>query len=153
MKKFFTAIITVALISLFSACTTFQAEGLAVTRPGENDVFLGTFNRSVMVNEFLGTPGGTNLFNISANAMKAAATDLVWAEVTKLGGNAARDVEITYSANLFHYILNQLTWGIWAPAKINVKGTVIRTSSASNITATNAQVNNAVQNAISETNQ
>lgn len=111
----------------FSACRTFRADGLAFYDFGGVEYeSLGTFSDSATVHEFLGVSGGPNLFNISSDAMKDKVTAIIWKEVQKKGGNAARNITITYRITPLQTCCNGLTGSIWAPATIVVKGEAIR---------------------------
>lgn len=125
------------LVLLLAGCTTFKAEGLSFMPPDDGLQVVGTFEEKVTVHKFLGNPGGLNLFNITSNATVNALTGEVWNAVHKAGGTGAVDVKVKYSANVLHYLANSITFGIWAPAKITVSGTIVRKSGAS-LTRTDA---------------
>lgn len=111
----------------FTSCTTFKASNLAVMPNDPSSmVMLGHFERNVLVSEFLGSSGGSNLFNLSADAMEEKLTDLVWSEINKQGGNGAINVEIEYEAGFLDILANYITSGIWAPAHLKISGNVIR---------------------------
>ncbi len=128
-------LITIAL----TACTTFRAGGLAFSPMADNVEVLGTFSKSKTVHEFLGTPAGANLFNISAATMSDKVSGIIWKEILAKGGNGARNITISYSAGPLAYLANVITFGIWAPAKLKIKGEVIKTGSQNvNIDTTTA---------------
>jgi hypothetical protein len=87
---------------------------------------LGDFSTRVNINKFLGTSGGTNVFNLSANATSGPIRDAIDAEIRKKGGTAAINVSIKYGSNPFQWFLNYLTLNIWAPSTATITGTVIR---------------------------
>ena len=128
LKKIITAFAALALLALFAGCTTFRADGLAYMSSTSGMEVLGHFEESTTVYEFLGTPGGENLFNITAEAMKDKADEIITREITKQGGDAAINVQIVYKAGFLNYLLNWLTWDIVAPAKLYVKGDVVKLS-------------------------
>lgn len=128
LKKRIIVLVGLVATLTLTACTTFKAEGLAFAAFDDVEV-LGTFSERETVNEFFGTPGGTNLLNITSEAMNAKITSIIWNEIQKRGGNAARNITITYSAGLPARIVNAFTFGIWAPAALRVEGEVIRTNS------------------------
>ena len=115
-----------AVVMVLVGCTTFKAEGLAFMPMDDDMKVVGNFEDSVMVHKFLGTSGGTNLFNISSDATKGALTDVVWKNIRNFGGTGAVNVKITYGSNVLHWFLNGLTGNIWAPAEITVSGTVVK---------------------------
>ncbi|MFQ3619920.1 MAG: hypothetical protein SNJ78_03135 [Spirochaetales bacterium] len=128
MKKisfFITSAVTI--IFLFS-CTTFKFEGAQVTKsiPSYNTV--GTFDVTIKVHEFLGSSGGVNLLNITAEAMDTKIYDTIQREIQKYTGDAAVNVSIEYKAGFIDLLLNGLTFGIYAPATAHIKGTVVKYS-------------------------
>jgi hypothetical protein len=129
MKKIINLMFVAIATLLLSSCVTFKAEGLTYITDVSNAEVLGTFSESKYVNEFLGTPGGSNLFNITSTAMSDKITAIIWKEIQKKGGNGAKDITITYSSTLLSHIANYITVGIWAPAKLKITGTVILTHS------------------------
>ena len=117
------------MISSLSSCTTFKAEGLTFSSFDSDVLVLGKFSESRTVHELFGTPGGANLLNITSTAMSDKVSGIIWKEIQNKGGNAARNITITYSAGPLAYIANAITFGIWAPAKLNITGDIIKTSS------------------------
>lgn len=117
--------LAVAVVMLVG-CTTFKADGLALMPMPENMQVVGNFEDTVMVHKFLGTSGGTNLFNITSDATEGALNDIAWKNIRNMGGTGAVNVQVTYGSNILHWFLNGLTGNIWAPAKITVSGTVVR---------------------------
>ena len=135
----------VVVVVLLVGCTTFKANGLSFM-PVDNDLqVVGTFKDSVMVHKFLGTSGGTNLFNISSGATVDKLSAAVWKHIQSMGGTGATNVSITYGSNILHWFLNGLTWGIWAPAKITISGTVVRDN---NTSMSHGEIQQMVQNAL-----
>ena len=129
MKNFKAKMFVIACFDClaFSACKTFKADGLAFySFDGVTYESLGNFSDSATVHEFLGVSGGPNFFNISADAMKDKITSMIWKEIQKKGGNAARNITITYRVTPLQTCFNGLTSSIWAPATVTVKGDVIR---------------------------
>lgn len=109
----------------FTSCMSFKATDLAVMRQNNSMKMLGHFKTTVLVNEFLGTSGGANLFNITADVMDDKISDIVWKEINKKGGNGAINIEIKYNATFLDMIANSITSAIWAPAHLNISGDVI----------------------------
>lgn len=124
MKKIFLLLI-VGLTLTFSSCMSFKATDLAVLRQDSSMKLLGHFHTTVLVHEFLGSSGGANLFNITADAMNDKISDIVWKEINKKGGNGALNIEIEYSATFLDMIANSITETIWAPAHLTISGDVI----------------------------
>lgn len=131
---------------VFTSCTTFRAEGLAFSPMTDNVEVLGTFSKSKTVHEFLGTPGGANLFNISAATMSDKVSGIIWKEILEKGGNGARNITISYSAGPLAYLANTITFGIWAPAKLKISGEVIRTGTQT----ANVDTTKAIESAVTE---
>lgn len=114
------------VVMMLAGCTTFKADGLAFMPMPDDMQVVGNFEDTVMVHKFLGTSGGTNLFNLTSDATKGALTDLAWKNIRNMGGTGAVNVQVTYGSNVLHWFLNNLTGRIWAPAKITVSGTVVK---------------------------
>ncbi|MEM5948030.1 hypothetical protein WKV44_05700 [Spirochaetia bacterium 38H-sp] len=87
---------------------------------------MGEFDITVKVNEFLGNSGGTNLLNLSADAMDTAIYDAIQREIQKYTGDAAVNVIIEYKAEFLDLLLNNFTFGIYAPATAHVTGTIVK---------------------------
>jgi hypothetical protein len=127
MKNKLFLIVLAACIGIgLMACTTFQASGLQVGMSTSGTEILGDFSTRVYVNKFLGTSGGTNLFNLSANATSGPVRDAIDAEIRKKGGTAAINISVKYGSNPLQWFLNYLTFNIWAPSTVVITGTVIR---------------------------
>ena len=125
-NKLFLLVLVVSIGIGFTACTTFRADGFQVGLNTSGVEILGDFTTNVRVNEFLGASGGSNLFNLSADAMSGPIRSAIDNEVRKLGGTAAINISITYKVGPLQAIANVLTGSIWAPATAVIKGTVIR---------------------------
>lgn len=138
------------VVMVLAGCTTFKANGLAFMPMPDDMQVVGDFEDSVWVHKFLGTSGGSNLFNITSDATKGALTDVVWKNIRNLGGTGAVNVQVTYGSHLGHWFLNSLTGNIWAPAKITVSGTVVRER---NQQMSRQQVEEAVQVALNSAAQ
>ncbi len=119
------ALLLLVAVALTS-CTTFQMSGAQVTKEIPSYSAVGDFDISIKVNEFLGSAGGANLLNVSADAMDTEIYDAIQREIQKYTGDAAVNVEIRYEASVVDLILNGLTWGLYAPATAHVSGVVIK---------------------------
>lgn len=119
------AILAIVLVVMMS-CTTATYSGLQMTKDMDSFVVIKDFETSVTVSEFLGSPGGVNLFNITADAMDDPVFDAVQKEIQKLGGDAAVNITIVQEATLFNMILTSITGGIYAPCTVHVSGTVVK---------------------------
>ena len=125
-NKLFLFVLAVSIGISFVACTTFQASGLQMGMSTSGTENLGNFSTKVYINKFLGQSGGTNLFNLSANATSGPIRDAIDKEIQKKGGTAAINVSIKYGSNPIQWILNYITLNIWAPSTATVSGTIIR---------------------------
>lgn len=125
MKKMGLILLSVLFMAVLASCTTFSARGLSSYTPKDYEV-LGQFEESVTVNRFVGSPGGASLFNILEDAPGDAADKLIRKEIQKLGGSGAINIEIKYEAVFWNMLVNSITGGLWAPAKLTISGTVIR---------------------------
>jgi len=126
MKK--TVLITgIVLMVLFAAsCTTFQLSGIQMNEEMPSYQTVGEFETSVMVNEFIGSSGGTNLVNATATAMDNPIYDAVRREINKYSGDAAVNVTVKYEATFVDLLLNGFTFGLYAPAHAKIEGTVVK---------------------------
>lgn len=128
MHKYILRVFALLLVISVLSCTTFQFSGAQVTKtiPSYNSV--GTFDVTVKVHEFLGSSGGTNLFNITADSMDTKIYDTIQREIQKYTGDAAVNITIEYKASFIDLLLNGITFGIYAPATARIKGTVVKYS-------------------------
>lgn len=99
-------------------------ENMAVVNANNANV-IGHFTRTVTVNKFLGSSGGSNLFNLTSEAGKDLVYETTMAEVMKKGGKSAINVKVEYSASFINILLNGLTQSIWAPSTITISGDII----------------------------
>jgi hypothetical protein len=109
-----------------NACTTFKASGLATVPKGQKYDVAGTFHTSVWVNQFLGSSGGTKLFNVTADATDGPVFDAIQREIDKLGGTAAINLTIENKPSFGAFLLNSLTCGLYAPTRVEISGTIIK---------------------------
>ena len=114
------------LIGAIVSCTTFKITDVQIAKERQEYESLGVFNVTVNVHEFIGSAGGTNLFNATAENMNPEIYDAVQREITKLGGDAAVDVTIEYKATFVDMLLNYVTASIYAPAHAIITGTVVK---------------------------
>ncbi len=121
-------ILLAALAFAVAGCTTFKFSGAQVTTQLPAYTSVGTFDVRVWVNEFLGSSGGANLFNLSADAMDTPIYDAIQREIHKYSGDAAVNVTIEYQASFVDILLNAVTSGIYAPAEAHITGTVVKYS-------------------------
>ena len=129
MKYIFKVLTTCALILLvFISCTTFKLSGAQVTKTIPSYTTVGTFDVTVKVHEFLGNSGGANLLNITADAMDTKIYDTIQREIQKYTGDAAVNITIDYEASFIDILLNNITFGIYAPATARLKGTIVKYS-------------------------
>lgn len=122
-KLFFIAL---AVCIVFGACTTFQATGLQFGVSTKGTEILGDFSTKIWTHKFLGQSGGTNLFNISSGVTSGPIKNAIDKEIQKKGGTAAVNITIKYGSNPIQWILNNITFNIWAPATVTITRTVIK---------------------------
>lgn len=118
------ALILFAVLAV-AGCTTFQLSGVNVVEDMPSMEPIGDFETSVKVHEFIGGSGGTNLFNVTADAMDNEIYDAIRREVERRSGDAAINVTVKYEAKFLDLLLNGITFGIYAPATATVSGTVV----------------------------
>ncbi len=123
-KSVFVLLIVLAVV--LSSCTTFKLSGTQVTKEIPSYTAVGKFDISITVNEFLGSPGGMNLGNISADAMDTKIYDAIQREIQKYTGDAAVNIVIEYKATLMNIFASALTLGIYTPATAHITGTIVK---------------------------
>ena len=126
MKKALTITGMVLLVLFVASCTTFQLSGIQMNEEMPSYQTVGEFETTVMVNEFLGSSGGSNILNVTATEMDNPIYDAVRREINKYSGDAAVNVTVTYEATFVDMLLNGFTFGLYAPAHAKIKGTVVK---------------------------
>jgi hypothetical protein len=113
-------------IAILASCTTFKASGLSYDLKAPKTTSLGDFKVEVWVNEFLGSSGGANLFNITADATEGPVKDAIQKEIKDRNGDAAINVTIEHQASFVDILLNVVTSSIYAPGMVIVTGTIVK---------------------------
>ena len=111
---------------VLASCMTFKASGLSVMPADSKYQVLGSFTTTVWVNEFLGSPGGAKLLNITADATDPLVAAAIDREIKAKGGTAAVEVTIVHRASFFNLLLAAVTAGIYAPSVVEISGTVVK---------------------------
>lgn len=120
------ALLVISMVLLLGSCTTFKVSGLQITKDMPSYDTVGEFDITVKVMEFLGSPGGANLLNVSAENMDTEIYDAIQREIDKFSGDAAVNVEIEYIATPGGILVNGLTASILAPAQAHVTGVIVK---------------------------
>ena len=121
MKKF--GLLIVAVLFTVS-CTTASFQGMQMTRETPAFNVVGEFERTLSQHGIIGGWSGGSLVKLSDNDERIFS--IISDEIQKKGGDAAIDVTIEYGAGFVNLLLNAVTWGIYNPGKIVIKGTVIK---------------------------
>ena len=108
------------------SCTSFKLSGIQIASNIPSYQTVGEFEIDVKVTEFLGFSGGTNLFNVSADAMDEKIHDAIQREIQKYTADAAVNVTVEYQATAINIILNTITGTIIAPATAKVTGVLVK---------------------------
>jgi hypothetical protein len=111
---------------MFSSCSTFQASGLQMGARNSKYQVLGDFRTKIWVHKFLGQSGGNTLFNITSDISEGVIQRTITREIQARGGTAAINISLKWGSNPIQWILNGITWNIWAPTTLTVSGTVIK---------------------------
>ena len=119
-------ILLIVLAVVLSSCTTFKLSGAQVTREIPAYDTVGTFDITVKVNEFLGSPGGANFLNVTADAMDTEIYDAIQREIQKYTGDAAVNVVIEYKAEFIDMLFAGFTGGLYAPATAHISGVIVK---------------------------
>lgn len=126
MKKMVRFLAIAAVVLLVASCTTFKMSGVQQNENMPSYQTVGEFETTVMVNEFLGSPGGTNLFNVTADNMDNEIYDAIRREIQKYSGDAAVNVTVEYQATFVDILLTGITSGIYAPAHAKISGAIVK---------------------------
>jgi len=126
MKNAMRVLGIVLVILMAASCTTFKFDGAQVNREAPKYTMVGSFDINVKVTELLGSPGGANLLNVTAENMDTPIYEAIQKEITKQGGDAAVNVCIEYKAEFIDFLLSGITFGIYTPATAHITGSVVR---------------------------
>jgi hypothetical protein len=126
MKQTFRTIGILVAVGLVVSCTTFQVSGVQMNKETSSYQEVRQFEKKVVVHEFLGSSGGTNLFNVTATDMDKEILDAIRLEIELYSGDAAVNVTIKYEATFIDLLLNGITCGIYAPAHATISGTIVK---------------------------
>src|SRR5208337_5132999 len=116
----------VVAIALLASCTTFKASGLSYSLKAPKTTVLGDFKVELWVNEFLGSPAGAKLFNITADATEGPVKDAIQNAIRDKGGDAAINVTIEHQASFVDILLTAVTGEIYAPGTVIISGTIVK---------------------------
>jgi hypothetical protein len=111
---------------LFASCTTFKASGLSVVPSDQSYTVIGDFHTQVWVHEFLGSPAGVKLFNITATNTEDPIKAAIAKAVKVKGGTGAINITIVHEASFPDILLSWITWTIYSPGNVKISGTVIK---------------------------
>ncbi|AHC14832.1 hypothetical protein [Salinispira pacifica] len=114
------------VVLVLSSCTTFKLSGVQVVSNMQNYNVVGEFDKTVKVWEFLGSAGGANLGNVTADAMDEKIYDAIQREISKYSGDAAVNITVEYSATVVDLLINGFTGSIVAPATARITGSVVK---------------------------
>lgn len=127
MRFMRTALLLAAALVIAMGCTTFKASGLSYVPAGSvKYTVVGDFHTSVWVNEFLGSPAGVKLFNLTADSTEGPVKDAIEAAIKEKGGTGAVNITVVHQASFVNIILAGITGGLYAPGTVIVSGTVIK---------------------------
>ncbi len=125
-KKLLFLLTSIVLLFSLTSCTTFKASGLSATvKTADYDV-VGYMDETIHFNKFLGTSGGSNLANITGDATESEINSEIADQIFMHGGDAIINMNIDYGASFLNLLGNAITYGIWAPSKAHVTGTIVK---------------------------
>ena len=125
MKHIIKLGLVLGVLALVVGCTTFQLSGIQVVEDMPGMQPLGDFETTVDVWEFVGSPGGANLFNVTADVMDNEIRDAIRREIENRSGDAAINVQVKYEASFINILVSAVTFNILAPATATITGTVV----------------------------
>lgn len=126
MKRLKIVAVVAVAVALLASCTTFKASGLSYSDKAPKLTVIGDFRTELWVNEFLGSPAGANLFNLTADATEGPLKDAIQKAIREKNGDAAINVTIEHQASFVDILLGALTWSIYAPGTVIVSGTIVK---------------------------
>jgi hypothetical protein len=126
MKTLKLMAVLIAGIAILASCTTFKASDLSYSLKAPKTTILGDFKTEVWINEFLGSSGGANLFNLTADASEGPVKDAIQKEIRDRNGDAAINVTIEHQASFVDILLNAITASIYAPGMVVITGTIVK---------------------------
>ena len=124
MKTMKIGVLAVALLLLIASCTTVSFQGMQMTKDVPSFNVVGEFEKKVAHNGVIGAPAGYKLIQLNDNDERIFS--IITDEIQKKGGDAAIDVTIEYKADFLDIILNAVTFSIYSPSDIIIKGTIIK---------------------------
>jgi len=125
-KKLLFLLTSIVLVFSLTSCTTFKASGLSATvKTADYDV-VGYMDETIHFNKFLGTSGGSNLANMGADATESAINTEIAKQIVMHDADAVINMDIDYGASFLNMLGNAITYGIWAPSKAHVTGTIVK---------------------------
>lgn len=125
-KKIALLLLSLTLVLSLTSCTTFKASGLSATLSYESYDVVGYMDETINVNKFLGTSGGSTLANISEDATEDPINFAIQQKILQYHGDAIVNMEVSYGSSFFDILGNYLTFTIWAPSKVHVKGIIVK---------------------------
>lgn len=128
MKFYQKTLLLLVLLAAFglASCTSFKASGLTYSVKTPATTVIKKFQKEIWVNGFLGGSAGIKLFNIMSDITDPLIAETIEKEVKAAGGDAAIDITINYQATFVNLLLNSVTAGIYAPATLEIAGTIVK---------------------------
>ncbi len=126
MKRVLRVAVILGVLMAMASCTTFKLSGIQVTKTIPSYQTVGEFEIKVPIMEFLGSAGGANIANMTADAMDVKIYDAIQREISKFTADAAVNVTVEYQVTLVNAIINGVTGAILAPATALVSGVIVK---------------------------
>ncbi len=114
-----------AIVVLFMAsCTTVSFQGMQMTKDVPSFNVVGEFEKVVAHNGIIGNAAGYKLIQMNDNDERIFS--IITDEIQKKGGDAAIDVTIEYRADILDILITGVTFSLFSPSDIVIKGTIIK---------------------------
>ncbi len=114
-----------AIVVLFAAsCTTVSFQGMQMTKDVPSFNVVGEFEKVVAHNGVIGNAAGYKLIQLNDNDERIFS--IITDEIQKKGGDAAIDVTIEYRADILDILITGITFSLYSPSDIIIKGTIIK---------------------------
>ena len=112
------------VVLLFASCTTVSFQGMQMTKDVPSFNVVGEFEKVIAHNGLIGAAAGYKLIKLNDNDQRIFS--IITDEIQKKGGDAAIDVTIEYRADILDILITGITFSIYSPSDIVIKGTIIK---------------------------
>jgi hypothetical protein len=125
MKQGFVKAGIISVLVLFVlSCTTVSFQGIQSVNAMPAFTVVGDFEKVITDHRLIGSPGGFALLELGQPDEEIFR--IIKDEVSKMSGDGAVNVEIDYGFSFLNFLLNGITFGIYSPSRIIVRGKIVK---------------------------